>query len=54
MASGIPSIYSNCSGQLEFAEGKGIPVEIAGEKLASESSYNHFTCKIFLAKTCRN
>jgi autotransporter strand-loop-strand O-heptosyltransferase len=42
MASGIPSIYSNCSGQLEFAEGKGIPVKIAGEKLASESSYNHF------------
>jgi autotransporter strand-loop-strand O-heptosyltransferase len=42
MASGIPSIYSNCSGQLEFAEGRGIPVDIIGEKLASESSYNHF------------
>ena len=42
MASGIPSIYSNCSGQLEFAEGKGIPVEIAREKSASQKSYNHF------------
>jgi autotransporter strand-loop-strand O-heptosyltransferase len=42
MACGIPSIYSNCSGQLEFAEGKGIPVNILGEKPASDSSYNHF------------
>ena len=42
MACGIPSIYSNCSGQLEFAEGKGIPVNILGEKPASNSSYNHF------------
>jgi autotransporter strand-loop-strand O-heptosyltransferase len=42
MACGTPSIYSNCSGQLEFAEGKGIPVNILGEKSASDSSYNHF------------
>ena len=42
MACGIPSIYSNCSGQLEFATGKGIPVNILGEKSASDSSYNHF------------
>ena len=42
MACGTPSIYSNCSGQLEFAEGKGIPVNIIGEKSASDSSYNHF------------
>jgi autotransporter strand-loop-strand O-heptosyltransferase len=42
MACGTPSIYSNCSGQLEFAEGKGIPVNILGEKPANESSYNHF------------
>ena len=42
MACGIPSIYSNCSGQLEFAEGKGIPVNILGEKPSSDSSYNHF------------
>jgi len=42
MACGIPSIYSNCSGQLEFAEDKGIPVNILGEKSANNSSYNHF------------
>ena len=33
MACGTPSIYSECSGQLEFAEGKGHPVKISGEKL---------------------
>ena len=32
MACGTPSIYSNCSGQLEFAEGKGLPVNVIGEK----------------------
>jgi autotransporter strand-loop-strand O-heptosyltransferase len=42
MACGVPSIYSNCSGQLEFAEGRGIPVNILGEKPANQSSYNHF------------
>ena len=42
MACGIPSIYSNCSGQLEFAENKGIPINILGEKSANDSSYNHF------------
>lgn len=42
MACGVPSIYSNCSGQLEFAKGKGMPVNILGEKPANESSYNHF------------
>ena len=42
MSCGTPSIYSNCSGQLEFAEGRGVPVEIAGERPASDSSYNHF------------
>lgn len=31
MACGIPSIYSNCSGQLEFAQKKGIPIKIHGE-----------------------
>lgn len=31
MASGTPSIYSNCSAQLEFAEGKGHPIRINGE-----------------------
>ena len=42
MACGVPSIYSNCSGQLEFAEGRGVPVNILGERPASDSSYNHF------------
>lgn len=32
MACGTPSIYSNCSGQLEFAQGKGHPVKILEEK----------------------
>ena len=31
MACGTPSIYSDCSGQLEFAQGKGIPIKIKGE-----------------------
>ena len=42
MACGTPSIYSNCSGQLEFAEGKGIPVKIIGEKPVDASTYSHF------------
>jgi len=31
MACGTPSIYSSCSGQMEFAEGKGLPVKVKGE-----------------------
>jgi autotransporter strand-loop-strand O-heptosyltransferase len=42
MSCGIPSIYSNCSGQLEFAEGRGIPVNVLGLRPATDSSYNHF------------
>jgi len=42
MACGIPSIYSNCSGQLEFAEGKGISVNIIGEKPADVNSYARY------------
>lgn len=42
MACGTPSIYSNCSGQLEFAEGKGLPVKIIGEKPVDNSHYSHF------------
>lgn len=34
MACGTPSIYSDCSGQMEFAEGKGIPIRILGKELA--------------------
>jgi len=46
MACGVPSIYSNCSGQLEFAEGLGIPVSIIGEKPVSDSDYNHFNTSV--------
>jgi autotransporter strand-loop-strand O-heptosyltransferase len=42
MACGTPSIYSECSGQMEFAEGRGIPVRISHELPVSASSYNHF------------
>lgn len=42
MACGTPSIYSNCCAQLEFAEGRGLPVKIVGERPSRESSYNHF------------
>lgn len=42
MACGTPSIYSNCSGQLEFAENKGLPVKISKELPVSASTYNHF------------
>jgi glycosyltransferase involved in cell wall biosynthesis len=46
MACGIPSIYSNCSGQLEFAKGKGLPVKIVGEKPVDASTYSHFNDSI--------
>jgi len=42
MACGTPSIYSNCSGQLEFARNKGLPVRISRELPVSASTYNHF------------
>jgi len=42
MACGTPSIYSNCSGQLEFAKGKGLPVKILGEKPATDNYYGNF------------
>lgn len=42
MSCGTPSIYSNCSAQLEFAKGRGLPVKIIGEKAAQDSSYNHY------------
>jgi glycosyltransferase involved in cell wall biosynthesis len=38
MSCGTPSIYSNWGGQLEFAEGKGIPVQIDGLRPAN---YEH-------------
>lgn len=42
MACGIPAIYSECSGQLEFAKGHGIPVRIIGEKPAKYNTYARF------------
>jgi glycosyltransferase involved in cell wall biosynthesis len=42
MACGTPSIYSNCSAQLEFAEGKGFPVNIIGEKVADANDYGRY------------
>ena len=41
MSCGTPSIYSNCSAQLEFAEGKGLPVKIVGEKPCQNNSYDN-------------
>jgi autotransporter strand-loop-strand O-heptosyltransferase len=34
MSSGVPSLYSNWGAQLEFADGKGIPVDISYERPA--------------------
>ena len=42
MACGTPSIYSACSGQMEFAEGKGLPVKITGEKSTQGNNYSNF------------
>jgi glycosyltransferase involved in cell wall biosynthesis len=44
LACGTPSIYTKCSGQLEFTESKGLGVEILGEEPATnnqDSSYEH-------------
>ena len=43
MACGTPSIYSNCSAQLEFAEGKGLPVKVTGKKPAIMGEYSTFS-----------
>jgi autotransporter strand-loop-strand O-heptosyltransferase len=43
MACGTPSIYSECSAQMEFAEGKGFPVKIIGEKPANSNDYGRYT-----------
>ena len=42
MACGTPAIYSACCAQMEFAEGKGLPVKVIGEKPALDANYNHF------------
>lgn len=43
MACGTPSIYSNCSAQLEFAKGKGIPVNVLGLRKASDNDYGSYS-----------
>lgn len=43
MACGTPSIYSNCSGQLEFAKGRGIPVNIKEEIPTNGNTYGRFS-----------
>ena len=43
MACGTPAIYSNCSGQLEFAEGKGLPVKIKGTIPAIGGEYSTYS-----------
>lgn len=42
MSCGTPCIYSECSAQMEFAEGKGLPVRIIGEKKADVNEYARF------------
>ena len=43
MACGTPSIYSNCSAQLEFAKNKGLPVKIIGRRNANDNDYGRYT-----------
>ncbi len=43
MACGTPSIYSNCSAQLEFAEGKGLPVNVIGTQPAIRGEYSTYS-----------
>lgn len=40
MACGTPSIYSDCGGQLEFAQNKGIPIKIKNKVLAQNFLQN--------------
>ncbi len=58
MACGIPSIYSDCSGQLEFAKNKGIPVRVLGKKPVDEGvgeyyepDYEDLSIKMRLVKS---
>jgi len=46
MSCGTPSIYSNCSGQLEFAEGKGHPVNIIGERPTTYTKDSKWTMAV--------
>ena len=42
MACGTPSIYSECSAQMEFADGKGFPVKVIGERSADSNDYGRY------------
>ena len=42
MACGTPAVYSDCSGQTEFAQGKGVPVRILGKELAHANHPGHY------------
>ena len=42
LACGTPSIYSNCSGQLEFTNGKGHPVRILGKNPVPNSVGDYY------------
>lgn len=46
MACGTPSIYSNASGQLEFAEGRGLPVKIKAELSVNQVTRAHFNTNV--------
>ena len=49
MACGTPSIYSNCSGQLEFAKGKGLPVNIIKERSTTYTKDSKWTMAVTTA-----
>jgi len=42
LACGTPSIYSNCSAQLEFTKGEGLAVNVLGEESASKGDGKSF------------
>ena len=50
MACGTPSIYSNCSAQLEFAEGLGIPVDIKSMSEAKRGEYSSFSQSLLVGE----
>jgi len=52
MACGTPSIYSDWGAQLEFAEGKGLPVKILGERPVTDSEKHGY--KMFSGDTPGN
>lgn len=43
MSCGVPSIYSNWGAQLEFAENRGIPVNVKGEVPASDKGKDYYS-----------